>query len=444
MSNIISKWTVILGIILQIGLQAAITPIPIPPGTVLTGNPLIVNDYIDSLTILPGSDLSHVIFQLPLTSSEFIEALDKMHPALLQDITFATDENMQSVRQTMTGRNAYLRHGRCLKHKGLFSDHCNLGPSQLWVTPIGVFNDQATIEGLHTYRSTSPGIVIGFDSQPNKYTTLGFALGYTYTDLHWKDGYGNSNWQAGYFGVYGTAIDEYFYLDAAVLGSYEFYKTKRVIKFSKFDDLFNDFYKPNRHDCDTDEPFVPSDDFRRGHHHLEKCGVSRRARNRFKGYAILSHIGLGFRMDFNGLQLIPFGSIDYDFVDQDGHREYFGRSLNLRVKANHAHLLRGEVGLTATGCIPYNCTWFRPSATVSYIRKTVLQGNRFTANFVNYGDGDPKFTVFGTKRAIDLVAPGFGLEVLFSNQYIISFTYDAELSRKHITQRAAMRFQRNY
>ena len=423
---------------LQIGLEA----IPIPPGTELTGNPLIVNNYIDSLTVLPGSDLSHVIFQLPLSSSQFVEALDKMHPALLQDITFATDENMQAVRQTMTGRNAYLRHGRCLKFKGLFN-HCNLGPSQLFVTPIGVFNDQANIEGLHTYRSTAPGIVIGYDSQPNKNTVLGFALGYTFTDLHWKDGYGNANWHSGYFGVYGTSISECFYVDAAVLGSYDWYKTKRVIRFSKFDDLFNDFYTPNPDDCFTDDPFI-SPDLDLGHHHLERCGVSRRARSRYKGYAILSHFGLGFRFYLGGLQLIPFGSIDYDFLDQDGHREYFARSLNLRLKANHAHLLRGECGLTATGCIPYNCTWFRPSVTVSYIRKTVLQGEKFSSRFVNYGDGNPNFIVSGTRRAIDLVAPGFGLEVLFSNQYILSFNYDAELSRKHIAQKASLRFQRNY
>jgi len=157
---------------LNTNLNAFVTPIPIPPGTDLTGNPLKVDQYIDSLPVLHGSDLAHVIHDLPIEGEEFVEALDQMHPALLQDITFATDENMQAFRQMLTGRNAFLRHGRCLTFKGLFSDHCNIGPYQMWITPFGVFNDQAHIGGLHGYRSTTPGIVIGFDSEPNKHTAV--------------------------------------------------------------------------------------------------------------------------------------------------------------------------------------------------------------------------------------------------------------------------------
>jgi hypothetical protein len=411
--------------------------IPVPPGADVTGNPLVVNEYLDSLTIYPCSDLAHVIGQLPIEGDDFVEALDKMHPALLQDLTFATDENMQSARYAMVGRNAYLRHGRCLKFIGLYSDQCNIGPSSLYVTPIGVFNNRATTGRLQGYRSSTPGIIIGVDSQPNKNTIVGFGVGYSYTDLHWKDSYGNADCHTGYFGVYGSSIHDCFFADAAVLGSYEFYKTKRKITFKRVEDNFNDFYEVDDNqnidrNCPCREPCdIPC-----------HCEIDRNPRSRFRGYAILSHIGLGARFKVCGLNLVPFAAIDYDFVDQDGHREYEGRSLDLRVKANHAHLLRTEFGLSASSCIPYNCAWFRPSVTVSYMRKSVLQGDKFRGSFVKYKD--TKFNVRGTDKTIDLVCPGFGLEIQFSSQWIMSFNYDAELSRQHITQRTSCRFQRAY
>ncbi|HRD55853.1 MAG TPA: autotransporter outer membrane beta-barrel domain-containing protein [Parachlamydiaceae bacterium] len=431
--------------------EALITPIPVPPGTILEGNPLRVEQYIDSLVVLPGSDLAGAIHHLPLDSEGFIEALDQMHPALLQDITFATDQNMQAFRQMLTGRNAFLRHKHCVQFKGLYSDYCNIGPYQFWITPFGVFNNQAHIGDLHGYRSTTPGIMMGIDSQPNKCTNVGFGLGYSYTDLHWKKAYGNADWHTGYLGAYASSIYDCFYIDAAVLGSYEFYKTKRKIRYSRLDCLLNDFYCDRLEDCcEEDEDCcagchkcLPRQRCHKGFKRKRPCGIHRSARNRYRGYAILSHIGLGFNFNLCGMQLVPFASIDYDFVDQDGHREYKARSLDLRVKANHAHLLRTEFGLSAIGCIPYNCGFFRPSATVSFVRRSVLQGEKFKSGFVHYDCQGP-YIARGTGKTLDIVAPGFGLEMQFSSMWIMSFNYEAELCKQRVSQWATCLIKRTF
>lgn len=437
----------VLNLTLQTALESAITPIIPPPGTPLFCNIEEVVDYIDDLPVYPGSDLAYVIRHLPLTSEGFIEAIDQMHPALLQDLSFATDENMQAFRQILTGRNAFLRHGRCRQFPGLFGN-CNLGPYQMWITPFGVFNDQARLGCLQGYRSTTPGIMLGFDSEPNEHTVVGFGLGYSYTDLHWKDHFGVADWHTGYFGAYATSLYDCFYLDASFLGSYEFYKTRRDIKFSEHEES-NDFYCRPEKCCDDDEDCCAPRPRHRRHRHdriprrpRALCGVDRHARSHFKGYAMLAHVGFGWNFDLCGLHLIPFASIDYDFVDQDGHREHKARSLNLKVKSNHAHLLRTEFGLSATSCIPYNCGWFRPSVTCSYIKKSVLQGAKFGFRFYNYPDS--RAEAFGSDKSLDLVAPGFGLEMQFSSNWIMAFNYDAELSTKHITQRATCRIGRAY
>jgi len=275
---------------------------------------------------------------------------------------------------------------------------------------------------------------MGVDSQPNKNTILGFGLGYSFTDLHWKKSHGNSDWHSAYFGVYGVSLYDYFYIDGAVLGSYSFYKTKRKIDFSKHKERFDDTIDPDLNDCCYQVDCPECDD--------SKCGIDRNPRSRFKGYSILSHIGLGFRFKYFGLNLVPFANLDYDFVDQDGHREYRGRSLNLRIKANHAHLIRTEFGLTVSGCMPYGCALIRPSATVSYIRKNILQGHRFKSHFVKYNE--ESFYAHGTKKTMDLIAPGIGLDIQLSTQIIFSLNYDAELSRQQVTQRVSCRFSRAY
>jgi|GEM_PF-2486797 len=478
----LKKGLTFLALCCSIPLFAALTPIPVPPDIVIfCGNPLRVDEYIDSLDVRPHSDLAHVICELPVDAKKFIEALDKLHPALLQDLTLLTNENMQTVRQTFLGRNSFLRFDKCQTFNDCLYGDCNLGPSVMWFTPFGNFVNQTHIDQLHGYRSSTPGIMLGVDSQPNKNTVLGFGLGYSYSDLHWKKGYGTADCSTGYFGVYGSSIYDHFYVDAAVLGSYSFYKTVRNISFTKFLEEYEDFYcdnrekqrckKRNRHhrpNCETpcesggcarqedgsddcccricqlngEEGEVDEACCRRPPPPC-RCGIDREARSRFRGYGILSHIGIGGKLTICGLDIIPFGSVDYNFVDQDGHDEHQARSLNLRIKANHAHLLRVESGITLKGCIPYNCAWFRPSFTISYIRKQVLQGDRFEAGLVNYNNFE-KADFFGSRKPLGYVCPGFGLEVQTSSQYIISFNYDAELNRQQITQRLTLRFQRAY
>lgn len=427
---------------LQTQIEAILTPIPVPPGTTLTGNPLRVEEYINTLTVQRCSDLAHVIRELPINGEEFVDALDNMHPAPLQDLTFSTDENMHAAKQAMVGRNAYLRFDRCVKFPGLYSDHCNIGPSEMWVTPIGTFNNQAHIGELRGYRSSTAGLMLGVDSQPNKWTVLGFGLGYTYTDLHWKNGKGNADTHTGYFGVYGVSFFDFLYVDAAIIGSYEFYKTKRHIHYSKFLNRDNDVPCHPPQDCCPDDDYALCKD-RRCHCRDEHCEIRRHPRDRYRGYAILSHVGFGGKFKFCGTTFSPFGNIGYDFVDQDGHSEHKAGSLNMKVKANHAHLLRTEFGLSITSCIPYNCAWFRPSLTVSYIRKQVMQGEKFNFSFSRYED-EGSASAYGTKRTMDFVAPGFGLEVQLSNQQIVSMNYDAELNRLRTTQKISIRFQRAY
>ena len=112
------------------------------------------------------------------------------------------------------------------------------------------------------------------------------------------------------------------------------------------------------------------------------------------------------------------------------------------MKANHSHLLRTEAGLTISRCIPYNCAWIRPSATVSYVQKRVLQGQKFTCNFVKYKP--IKLNVHGTTKTIDSIVPGIGLDIQTSNQMIYALNYDADLNRLQTIQRVSCRFQRAF
>lgn len=486
----IKKGLMLLALFTSFHLNAALTPISVPPDAILCGNVLLVDEYLDCLTVFPGSDLARVICELPVDGCEFVRALDHMHPTLFQDLTLMTNENMQTARQTMLGRNSFLRFDKCKTFDCLYGD-CNIGPSEFWFTPMGTVIDQANLCNLRGYRANTAGLMVGVDSQPNKNTVLGWGLGYSWSDLNWKKDYGSADANTIYFGVYGTSIHDHFYLDGAVLGSYEFYTSERKIRFTKFEDRWDDFYchpkqencnrcHRKRNDCGCNGNGDHNRDFdfqcdqgdchhRRDHccnvcqtgpdgqiHEINsdccprpppkcQCCINRKAKSRFRGYGILSHIGMGLKFNICGLDIIPFGSIDYTFVDQDGHVEHNARSLNLHVKSNHAHLLRSEGGLTLKGCIPYNCSWFRPSATVSYVNKTILQGDKFEARLENYEVCNKQDLItYGERGTRSYLCVGIGLEVQFYSQYIVSLNYDADLSKKQTTQRGTIRVQRVY
>lgn len=373
----------------------------LPPIQGLSCNAKVVDKYLNNLSIPLNGDLAWVLSYLPTDPLEAQAALEDLHPAIFQNLSFQTDENMITVRQTFTGRADFLRHYRCKFFKGLINDRCNVGITQFWMTPYATFLNQTDRGCLIGYKGiTNPGVAMGFDSQPNSHFIGGMGVAYTYSNMHYRHSGHRATTENAYFGTYATWMNSFAYLNAAVLGSYQWYVVKRDIDFV-------DFHAKNRH----------------------------------HGYAVNTHLGFGFKLDFCGLEFEPFANADYDYVNQDGYREKGAGPLDLRVRANHNHLLRTEAGLMLSHCMPYNCATFRPSATVSYVRKNVLSGEKFKANLIDY---EETFVAKGTNRAIDMVAPGIGLEILFSNNHILSFTWDAELAKKQWTQRVMLRFERLY
>jgi len=353
----------------------------------------------------------------------------ELDPILFQNLSLCVAENMVAIRESCTGRTEYLRHYRCKQFPNLFNDECNIGVTQFWIAPVAVFCNQEHLKNLRGYRATSPGIIIGIDSQPNSRTITGVVAAYTNTNMHWKRTHskvGKAHIQSAYFGCYGTYLNDCFYVNASVIGSYEWYKVRRHLHV--FTHLHKDVDLRDRLPRERRDPRLV---------HFFK----RTAKNRHKGYAVNSHLGTGLQLAFGILKVEPFANVDYDFVDQDGYRERGANALDLRVKANRAHLLRSEAGATMSYCIPYNCAKFRPSLSLSYVRKDILQGDKFYSEFIRK---DEYLTSTGTKKALQFVSPSLGIEVLFSNNYIFSINYTAEINSQAWVQRGMISFERLY
>src|SRR5690606_22134997 len=144
------------------------------------------------------------------------------------------------------------------------------------------------VDCLRGFDATNDGFAIGYDRCICDNIIAGVASGYSNNYIKWNRHYGHSDGQDAYLGIYATQFDEDYYVDASLLGFKGTYKSKR---------------------------------------HIEFADIDRRAKSKQCNWGINPHFGSGLILDYCGIDVIPFGEIDYYYVTQDKFHEHGANSL---------------------------------------------------------------------------------------------------------------------
>jgi outer membrane autotransporter protein len=189
-------------------------------------------------------------------------------------------------------------------------------------------------------------------------------------------------------------------MDVALIGGWNRVKASRNIQFSIFD-------RTARHDQDN-----------------------------IVGQANLE---LGARYSVGKVQFRPFGSADYIYIQEEKFKERSALAFDLKVKEKNTQLLRTELGLNLTVCIPASKFNWVPEGKCSWVRETRLSGKNITAQFLAAG---PEFTVKGDYPTRDLLAAGAGLSFLplHNNSSSLSFYYDTQMGTRYFEQAFSLQF----
>ncbi len=379
--------------------------IPFPQSAAFSINPRNVANYINSITLLSGTDLFNVVDAIA-SSSDPEAGLNQLHPALYNVYSLSQENSTFSVRKTITDRLWIYEQDSCL------CLHTCCPVWNVWVTPFVEWAHQVSMHEQLGFRTWTTGATVGADRQWDCFAA-GAILAYTYNHIGWTQSNTNGQVQSGYGGLYASWNRDWYYVEGAFIGAYNHYHGKRGI-------------------------FIEG----------ATSTIDRSAHSSHNGYTLDGYLegGLSFDLNFGcySSTINPFVGFDGLYIHRGSFSEHGADSINLDVRSNNASLLRSEIGFNWAFYLKY-CNWsLVPEFGLSYVNESRFNGKKEKASFQ---DIDSTFDAFGLNPSRNLIVPEVGFMSYFWDDTLsFSVYYDAELeirkqglAKKYWTQEVMVR-----
>ena len=347
----------------------------------LTGNALNAANGYSTVLALPGSDAATVNNALlALSFDDMQDAFAQMGPA-----QFSGPTEIQLLDAILV-RSTYTKH----LEKFRFNEDMSCGqPMSLWIDGFAQWQKQDNQFG---YKDTTAGATVGFDYHIHDWV-IGSALSATHDDFHWKQFAGSANINSFYAGLYSRFNHDNFYMNIALLGASNRYKTTRHIIFGTID---------------------------------------RFAYAQHSGSECLTHLGFEYWICPSRLQLTPYVNLDYVLQHEHGYTETGADSLDLHVNSKNGRLFQGEVGVALSSTYEMNHGRLVPMVTLAYINQTPCSSKNYYANFV---DSTSVFTGVGGNYERNLFVPRIALTYQgCCDKVNASIYYDAQVGKEYWAQ----------
>ncbi|TXG75992.1 autotransporter domain-containing protein [Candidatus Dojkabacteria bacterium] len=302
--------------------------------------------YIGILYLLQGSIeqnpfvlLLDIYEEIQLMQIDQIDrTLNSLLPTTLNLLDFTQNTALLQTRQTISREmNFYLKANCGQLHStrlwsDLFFNHSSLQTNGDKAGCIANIN----------------GGTIGFDTQIGERAFIGGGIGYSVNPVHYFDGLGSAHLYDSLAMVYaGGFFSPTWYLQTALIGSFNYYDSRRQLYFDSGDASF-----------------------------------TAAAIGQTKGLSGLTHVELGTIIDLP-LKLRPFTQIDWTILHRSPFQEYGVGEASLIVDGHTSSLLRSETGIELSACISTDTenTRFEPYVILTGIAQQSLFGQTETATF---------------------------------------------------------------
>ncbi|HUD00792.1 MAG TPA: autotransporter domain-containing protein [Rhabdochlamydiaceae bacterium] len=335
-------------------------------------------------TVPSGSDTAAVNAALiGLSFDDIQKAFGQMGPAQFSDIS------QVQLLDAIFVRSTYTKHMQELR---LNEDWCCGRTLSFWSDIMGEWQHQKKSHNLFGYNDTTVGATIGADYRIH-HLVLGAAFSYTHDNFNWQQSAGNANVSSFYGGLYGRWNHDGFYINAALLGAHNNYRTTR---------------------------------------HLHFGTINRHAHSHHSGNEWLTNFGIGYQVCSNNFQWTPYINLDYIGLHEHSYTERGAKSLDLQVKTKNGTLFQGDGGVLISTKYCACKGVFAPTLKLAYINQTPCSSKNYHANFVN---STCSFSGRGSDFERNLFAPGLALtyqRVCGTVDALIY--YDAEIGNKYWAQ----------
>ncbi len=262
-----------------------------------------------------------------------------------------------------------------------------------WVSGFGEFAHQAASLQNPSFKYFSQAALAGLDYQGENKILVGSSLGYAHTHYH-EDahaGYGSTNYYFASF--YGNGFLGNFYFSPAVWGMFNQSDNTRDISFP---------------------------------------GFHEKAHSDIFAWQLIPHLEVGCDVQFSWGDIFPFISADWAISWQRGYEERGASSFNVKQKANHSSMVRGETGLKF--CEKWEKGWgaFFLKEKVSYVFEKPFGIGTVNTVFV----GMPGvFTVSAVNQNLNLGAIGINFLIAVGKEkpVKIDFGYEGEFGSSYLS-----------
>lgn len=368
-----------------------------PFSSVVTqGNPGVVARYLDGLPPpSAGSDLDFVFSQLQLLSlSDLKDALNELQPANYKGLIVAQESNSVGVQAGISSRLEELYKTECSRERAC-PNHFSI-----WSDTFGDFLSFRGEKFFNGFKSKSLGVLLGGDYLFKHGISGGLFGGYTLSSLHWNQDVGTAAIDSYYGGLYGGWHACRYFVNASVMGASSRYKASRKMHFLR---------------------------------------LNRKAHTSHRGENALVHLDGGALFGYKELELRPFGSLDYLWLNQDAFSETGAHSVNLKVGATDYSMLRTELGFKLANCWwVQECLQVVPDFKLSWVYEGRFGDTSYTAAFKGSGGS---FKVRGYQPDVHMLATGFGVTALFAEGAAsLSLRYDGEFGKDTHANRGQFEF----
>lgn len=386
------------------------------PTAGLTGNNLVIGNYLNSLTgYLP---LQPVLTDLNnLSSEQFNQALKSISPARNAFSTFSLQNTAFTFSDTLTSRQndqRFLRQSVAEKASQvaallagpIMNQACQLQKTtySIWGSAIGSFAHEHAQKQTPAFNMDTGGLLLGYDNYRYQNLLLGAAVGYAYIDIHDKGHYGKQYISDYTTSFYSTLYVDNYFFDFALWGGYHSGKSQRDIIFPGFDET---------------------------------------AKGNIKGWQIVPHFLFGYDYKASKCTLEPFVQFDWAVNFERSFKEKGAGALNMHQKAHNSSLLRSEIGLS---CFQMHVGSKDDHLVVreqlSYVNKKMFKTGRVQAAIVGAPGGT--FVVESLTKTQNLIAPG--LEIFYQTRYksSISLTYEGEFGSGYRANNISLKFVKDF
>lgn len=377
---------------LSLNFRGSVLPVPLND---LPTNAKSIAEYLFCEKFYPDdADLLSVMRQLVILPPEqFVHELDELTPEQFGALPLTDLQNNRLIANSIISRTENFSWCDECKERKDPTSHEKL--TSVWAAPVGQWQQQRGYNEQIGFNTQTYGFSVGATHLFLPWIQFGGGIGYTYTNLGWKENAGEGHWNTIYLSPSLGLQKNNWYFNFLAQGSMNFYSIDRELRF---------------------------------------IGLHRTAHNSHHSFGLLTRIDGGYKFTFYRsenrlpITLLPTARLSYFNLFEESYTESGAGSVNLKINSKYSSYLQPEILLKLLRKIYIQDLCITPTFHLGWIGNFTLSSGTYTSRFaINESFCKSHFSVDSYDRNTNQLSMGAALLIKRFDQWQVEISYETRL-----------------